>query len=224
MSGEIGVTGETGLRFFGMMTASISHEIKNVLAIINENAGLMCDLTQMMMKSGAVDLERIHSLAGRFGAQVIRADNIIRNLNQFAHSIEEPLKEIDLRDSLELAVALSHRFASMRGVTLDLCLSDEPIDIKTNPFFLINLIWLCLDFAMDVAGRWKTVHIHCEKNQSQIDIGFTGLDDLKEMKEKPLFNDQGKMILKILNAALSIDDGGHSMKITLNQGADLWPR
>ena len=43
---------EAGLRFFGMMTASVSHEIKNVLAIINENAGLMSDLTQMMMKSG----------------------------------------------------------------------------------------------------------------------------------------------------------------------------
>ena len=33
----------TGLQFFGKMTASISHEIKNVMAIINESAGLLDD-------------------------------------------------------------------------------------------------------------------------------------------------------------------------------------
>ena len=33
-----------GLFFFGKMSASISHELKNVLAIINENAGLAEDL------------------------------------------------------------------------------------------------------------------------------------------------------------------------------------
>ena len=34
-----------GLQFFGKVSASIAHEIKNVLAIINENAGLLEDLT-----------------------------------------------------------------------------------------------------------------------------------------------------------------------------------
>ena len=33
-----------GIQFFGKMAASISHEIKNVLAIINENAGLLEDI------------------------------------------------------------------------------------------------------------------------------------------------------------------------------------
>ena len=32
-----------GFQFFGKMSASISHEIKNALAIINENAGLLED-------------------------------------------------------------------------------------------------------------------------------------------------------------------------------------
>ena len=34
-----------GLRFFGKVNASISHEIRNALAVINENAGLIKDLT-----------------------------------------------------------------------------------------------------------------------------------------------------------------------------------
>ena len=216
MSTEIGIIGEAGLRYFGMMTASISHEIKNVLAIINENAGLMGDLTQMMIKNGAVDLERIHSLTGRFGTQVTRADNIIRNLNQFAHSIEEPVKEIDLRESLELTVALSQRFSAMREVAIDLNLPDTSVNVKTNPFFLSNLIWLCIDYMMDVAEKGKTVFIHCEKRQSHAEIVFSGLDDLKEIKEKFLFDDQGKMILEFLDASLSIDNEGQSMRVTLS--------
>jgi hypothetical protein len=134
----------------------------------------------MMMKSGAIDLERIDSIAGRFGTQVKRADQIIGNLNHFAHSIEKPLEEIDVCGSLQLAVALSHRFASMRGVTIDLDLPDTPVHIKTNPFFLNHLFWLCLDFAMDVSGEGKTVKINCEKPQSQIDICFLELHDLRK--------------------------------------------
>ena len=41
--------GETGLRFFGKINSSISHEMRNVLAIINENAGLMKDLMMKML-------------------------------------------------------------------------------------------------------------------------------------------------------------------------------
>ncbi|NNG12708.1 MAG: sensor histidine kinase, partial [Halobacteria archaeon] len=35
------------LRYFGKVTASISHELKNVLAILNEHTGLLQDLTAM---------------------------------------------------------------------------------------------------------------------------------------------------------------------------------
>ena len=39
--------GESGLRFFGKISASISHEIKNAIAVMNENAGLIKDLIMM---------------------------------------------------------------------------------------------------------------------------------------------------------------------------------
>jgi hypothetical protein len=39
------------VRFFGEISASISHEIKNVLAIINENAGLLQDMVMMMKRA-----------------------------------------------------------------------------------------------------------------------------------------------------------------------------
>jgi hypothetical protein len=46
---------ETGLQFYGKITASVSHEIKNVLAIINENAGLLEDFTFMADRGKPID-------------------------------------------------------------------------------------------------------------------------------------------------------------------------
>jgi C4-dicarboxylate-specific signal transduction histidine kinase len=47
--------GDAGLQFFGRMSASISHELKNALAIIKENAGLLADYVAMMGKGTPID-------------------------------------------------------------------------------------------------------------------------------------------------------------------------
>jgi len=59
VTSRMDINGENALKFFGKMTASISHELKNVLAIINENAGLLEDLCAMAEKGRPVDPVRI---------------------------------------------------------------------------------------------------------------------------------------------------------------------
>ncbi len=56
-----------GLRFFGMINASISHEIKNVLAIISESAGLMEDLLLLAQKGGGLIWSGLRPCARRCG-------------------------------------------------------------------------------------------------------------------------------------------------------------
>ena len=47
MNQKAQTSNDKGLRFFGKITASVTHEIKNALATINENAGLMTDYIEM---------------------------------------------------------------------------------------------------------------------------------------------------------------------------------
>ena len=56
------IIAETGLQFFGRISASISHELKNVLAIINENAGLLEDLTSMADRGKPIDSARLKAI------------------------------------------------------------------------------------------------------------------------------------------------------------------
>ena len=83
MDSDWDIIGKEGLQFFGKISASISHEIKNVLAIINENAGLLEDFTLMAEKGRPIDMERFKTVAGKIRGQVGRADGIVKNFNRF---------------------------------------------------------------------------------------------------------------------------------------------
>ena len=96
MNNKWDAIGEQGFQFFGKMSATISHEINNALAIINENAGLLQDFTLMADKGMPLDHERLNNLAGKLTHQVRRAEGIVKNMNRFAHSVDETLKSIDL--------------------------------------------------------------------------------------------------------------------------------
>jgi len=68
------VIGDEGLRFFGKISASISHELKNTFAVINENAGLLEDFSVMAEKGIPMDPARLMKLGGTIRKQICRED------------------------------------------------------------------------------------------------------------------------------------------------------
>ncbi len=205
MSSDWELIGKAGLVFFGKMAASISHEIKNVLAIINENAGLLEDITLMAEKGMPLDPERLKTQAGKIKNQIRRADGIVKNMNKFAHSVDESLMSVDLGELLQLLAALSGRLASMRGVTLEPKPMGSPPRITTNPFLLENLVWLCMDFAMEMAGRGKTVRFIAEKTEDGGRIRFTQLEALGEAPTDEFPGEVEKALLGALKAQIQRD-------------------
>ena len=216
MNDSLGVREETALRFFGKMSASISHEIKNVLAIINENAGLLEDYNLMAEKGIPLNPERLKTLAETVMTQIKRADVIVKNMNKFAHSVDDAKKTVDVREVLELVRALSSRFAAMRGVVLDLQqTSSHAPSILSAPFFLANLIWLVLDFAMDVAGNGKIVGLIAEKRGEGARVRFTQLDALGKAQKEEFPTERERSLLQIINAEISMDHGEGQISIDL---------
>ncbi len=214
MSRDWEVLGETGLQFFGKMAASISHELKNVMAIINENAGLLEDLTIMAEKGMPMDPQRLKTQASRIMKQIRRGDDILKSMNRFAHSVDESLRQADLNDVLALMCTLSGRFASMRGVTLEQEPPSTPVPIVTRPFLLQNLIWLCLDFAMGCAGAGKTVLLKAEKTEGGAKIGFSKLQDLANCETGSFPGERETALLQALKADLAINKDLEEMHLT----------
>lgn len=207
--------GETGLHFFGKMSATNCHDIKNALAIINENIGLLQDFILMSEKGMAIDPGRLKTLAEKVVKQVWRADGFVKNMSRFAHSVDEPVVNVDLNEILELVKMLSSRFVSMRGVTLKPEPSTNPVVVTTNPFLLENLVWLCLDFAMEVAGSGKTVGIITEETKDCARIRFTHIEGLKEASTDTFPTEQANALLEALKGELTLDTGIGELVLTL---------
>jgi C4-dicarboxylate-specific signal transduction histidine kinase len=221
MNSKRDMIGEQGLQFFGKMSATISHEINNALAIINENAGLLQDFILMAEKGMPLDPERLNSLAGKVLQQIRRAEGIIKNMNRFAHSVDESVKSVELGDVVKLMAALSARLASMRGVTVEPKPAEVPVTIITKPFFLQNLIWLCLDFAMGATGAGKAIDIIAVKAENGAQIRFMQVEDLAKEPLDKFPTEREKALLDLLKADLSADVEVGELVITLPRDIDI---
>lgn len=206
---------EMGLQFFSRISASISHELKNVLAIINENAGLLEDLSIMTERGKPLDPARLQLMAATLQKQVGRADLILKNMNRFAHSIDENLADVDLNQLLELIIALTARFAAVQRVKVDLQLPPESPTITTAPFYLVNLIGLCLDFCMAAAGAEKHLELSVVKTEDSVQIHFHRLAALTEELLEIFPSDAEKTLLAVLAAELSSQPDDNQITLRL---------
>jgi K+-sensing histidine kinase KdpD len=203
MNTDAGMIGRTGLEFFGKMCASISHDLKNVLAVVNENAGLLEDLCLMADRGKRIDTARLKRLAVDVKAQVRHGDGIISGMNRFAHSVDSTAVRWDLLEAMELLAALSLRFVSMQGLAFKVSRPSDRAAVTTLPFLLLNLLWLCLEHAMTLAGDGRTVELTAERTADGACFRFCNLQGLKSGPAVPFPNEAARCLCDALNAEIS---------------------
>ncbi|MEA1946209.1 MAG: hypothetical protein U9N83_02770, partial [Thermodesulfobacteriota bacterium] len=69
--------------FFGKITAGITHELKNVLAIIRESSGLIGDIMSISPEAIIKYQEKIQNSMVRIKDQIERGVNLTDRLNKF---------------------------------------------------------------------------------------------------------------------------------------------
>lgn len=205
MKVEFDPLGEAGLNFFGRMSASISHELKNALAIIRENAGLLNDYTGMIAKGMPIDTERFKTVAARIDGQTRRANEIIKNLNQFAHTVDTPNRSVDLNEMIALLVALCQRTANMRQVTLVARPADTPVPITTSPFVLLNALGLCLTFALQAVPPGGEMVLTTERSESSANVCLDQLKSLADSSLEDFPAEAEDCLLKALGATVTTE-------------------
>lgn len=205
-----------GLHFFGSVTASVSHELKNALAIIAQNAGLLQDYLAMAASGRPVEPARFDILARRIEEQTRRADKLIKYLNRFAHTVDDFCKSIDLNDMLDLLELLSARVAAMRQAELVCRIAPQPVVVNTAPFLLLTLL-----------GRLLWSHLHSCQTGHTVVVGVKATTcaqiyieapaGLAEVAESNFAVEERAALLAELNANARVDPDQGRTVITLNQ-------
>jgi len=217
MSTNQDATSTLGLSFVGSMTASISHELKNVLAIVNENAGLLEDLALLAEKGRPLSSERLKTMSGNIRRQVQRADDIILRLNRFAHSTHEPTASIELGEVFEFTAALVARLATMRSVTVTVVM-DAPVVVPLRPFVLENLLWLCLKNIFAVTQGERAVRLGAQSSDGQVVITLDPGEGLPLTDIEAQVVSEGQALLAALRSEVSVDHEHHLLRLSLPQG------
>lgn len=171
--------GENGLHYIARVTASMSHEMKNVLAIINENNGLLEDLSFAAKRGRPIEQEKLDRTCGQVAKQIARADALLKTMSRFAHSFDHPESPVDLYDLCQLVSTLAGRMAAMRKVSLQVAQPGQPLLVTLHPFLLQTRLWRCLELAIVATGEGSTLTLTPQPRAVAI-IGIERLESLDQ--------------------------------------------
>ncbi|MBW2605163.1 MAG: hypothetical protein JRE28_12770 [Deltaproteobacteria bacterium] len=217
MAKDENILAQEGMRFFGRMSASATHEIKNALATISENVGLMEDLSMMAEKGHPLSPERINEISQRVNRQVQRADRVLRKLNRFSHSLDLSTESADLEKTVCFVLDLASRLIDMQEVTVELTPPVSPLMVVNNLFYLENMIWRAIETACGAAEGEKQVMISFGTDSAAPSIWFS-METVKDNVMNDLFGSkEDRAIMAYLDISIekNIENNGFGL---------LWPR
>jgi len=144
---------EEGSAFWGTVTASVSHEINNVISIIHEYSGLIDDLVSIAETGRPVENEKLTRIAERIAHQVSRGKGITGRLNRLAHSVDAPCAPFSVNRVMEDVVDLARRFSDLKAVRLVSAFPEKETMITGNPILLYQAVFTSVRLALDRAGK-----------------------------------------------------------------------
>lgn len=137
-----------GLAFFGAIMSAQSHEVTNVLNIINELIGLQGDTLHGVEEERPVNVDKLKQIVERIRNQVIRGESIVKGMNRFAHSVDCPVTVFDLKEAIEQITSLAERPANLAKTVLDREFPDGSMSLDTSPFGFKQAVFKCIEIAL----------------------------------------------------------------------------
>lgn len=161
---------DEGLRFFGAITASVTHDLNNVIAITDQTSGLIQDMIVAEKSGTPLSIGRLSDAIDATQKQSRRALEIIRRLNEFAHSTDEPEVVFDVTKAIENLIEISRRFAGLKRATFDLDLPPGQIPLEGNPFLFRNAVFRALRTALDPVKPGDSIRVSVEAEGDGVSV------------------------------------------------------
>jgi nitrogen fixation/metabolism regulation signal transduction histidine kinase len=143
----------------GRITAGATHEMKNVLAIIRESAGLMQDLLTLTQDDSFPHREKFLRVLSNINGQVNRGVDLASALNSFAHSPDQPVATVDMNQLLDQLLLLCQRFATSKKIVLRKAAHQKPLPLSCDPIKTQMTIFAGIDLILNSAEAGSVVTV-----------------------------------------------------------------
>jgi len=174
---------ESEFGFLGAVTASLSHEINNAFATINELSGLLEDYFHLAEGDSSLDVEELQGTTQRIAAQVARGHGYTRQLNRFAHAVDARQTTVALHEAVEATAALCQRFGKLRRVELETSLPGPSPRIAGSAFSLQHIVFRCIDLLLNASEQGDTVRIDIEPQDDGARLIFANRSPVESAAE-----------------------------------------
>ena len=162
---------DTDAHFFGRVSASYTHEIKNVLATINEAGGLMQDILSLEPEKRAGFLDKLPRSLGVVQEQIERGQHLTSQFNAFVHAADHDPANFDLQDTLEMMVDLTQRLARRNMVELQVE-SGVQTWLAVTPVVFLKLLFSSIMWSVSQSEKNSTVVLGAEGQGDSVVISI----------------------------------------------------
>lgn len=150
---------EDRLAFCGAIGADVSHDLRNVLSVIGEHAGLLDDLVGLAEHGKPVDYARLRKAAADIARQVRRGTEMMERFSRFTHATDEPTTSFDLTALVENMAALAQRRVTLAGCRLQTELPGQAIPTRGKPFALQQVVFRSIERILESLPKGEPVRV-----------------------------------------------------------------
>lgn len=199
------------LRFFGKVTASVTHDLQNVIAVIKETAGLMEDILLMNRDKELPFLEKFQKSLSTIKNQSLRGSSLVKSLNEFAHTPDDDEKEIDIVKTARMLTTLIERKTKSSEIHVHVEEPEGLVVIRTNAIKFEMALLTAIESILQGLPKGSTLKITPEKSDQAIIVRIA----CKDLPNDPSTGDPVKKsgqegcldeILKTINGHAETDD------------------
>jgi hypothetical protein len=161
---------EQGLRFLGRQTSTQSHELTNVLNIINELVGLLDDMIGALASGRTIDPARFKEVVAKTHKQVQRGETIIRGINQLAHSVDSVTGTLPLSELNARVIFLAGRLLRLGRARLTVAQPAHDVALSGYALGYQQAVLSAMELALQAGAENHALELRFETNPDRIAI------------------------------------------------------
>lgn len=204
MSGEPEDTMGDEVSLLGSVAIDASHDMRNVLSIISEYAGLLEDLLGPGDGRKRVDTARLRSISESIRRQVESGTMIMQRLSRFSHAADERVASFDLGALVANVAGLAARRISRSACRLETDIPEEPIPVRSEPFRIQHLIYHFVERHAGSTAEGGVVTLRLEKRGGQAAVSIAGLAPASTGEASAL---TGRLASSVRDLRIDIESG-----------------